>query len=388
VIAPLLVKQVCCGRSLQMRYLALVFALALAACRPSASPSLAIGSAAPAFALPGADGATHSIEDYAASPVLAVVFTCNHCPAAQLYEARLQRLYEDYRGRGVALVAINPDHPSAVPARDLAFTDVGDSLAEMKTRAAYRHLEYPYLFDGDDQRTAKAFRIAATPQIFVFDRERTLRYEGRIDDNLQESKVTQHDARDAIDALLAGKPVTTTQTRAAGCVPVWRNAAPDAAASVAPVKIEMGTPDVLKALRANGTGKLLLVNFWATWCGPCAVEFPDLVATSEMYRRRPFEFVSVSENQPEERDLVLAFLNRHRAANRNVLFASPQTYDLQAAFDPAMPAAVPFTLVIASNGDVVYQELGSLDILKLRRAILANLPDDREHPGMQAHWAG
>jgi len=375
-------------RSLQMRYLALAFVLALTACRPSTSPSLAVGAAAPAFSLPGADGVTHSLDDYAASQVLAVVFTCNHCPAAQLYEARLQRLYEDYRGRGVALVAINPDHPAAVPPGDLAFTDVGDSLEEMKTRAAYRHLDYPYLFDGDDQRTAKAFRVVATPQIFVFDRERKLRYEGRIDDNLQASKVEHHDARNAIEALLAGKAIATAHTRATGCAPAWRNTAPTAAASVAPVKVEMGTPEVLKALRANGTGKLLLVNFWATWCGPCAVEFPDLVATSEMYRRRPFEFVSVSENQPEERDLVLAFLNRHRAANRNVLFASPQTYDLQAAFDPAMPAAVPFTLVIAPNGDVVYQELGSLDILKLRRAILANLPDDREHPGMQAHWAG
>jgi hypothetical protein len=106
-----------------------------------------------------------------------------------------------------------------------------------------------------------------------------------------------------------------------------------------------------------------------------------------MYRDRPVEFVSVSENEPEERALVLDFLRRHEAANRNLLFATPQTYDLQAAFDKAMPAAVPFTLVIAPNGDVVYQELGSLDVLKMRRAILASLPDDRAHPGVQQYWA-
>ena len=84
---------------------------------------------------------------------------------------------------------------------------------------------------------------------------------------------------------------------------------------------------------------------------------------------------------------MLEFLKKKQASNRNLLFATPDTYGLQAAFDPLMPAAVPFTLVIAPSGDVVYQELGSLDILKLRRAILANVPDDGAHPGVQAYWA-
>jgi hypothetical protein len=107
-----------------------------------------------------------------------------------------------------------------------------------------------------------------------------------------------------------------------------------------------------------------------------------------MYRGRQVQLVSVSENQPEEKTLVLEFLKKKQASNRNLLFATPDTYGLQAAFDPLMPAAVPFTLVIAPSGDVVYQELGSLDILKLRRAILANVPDDSAHPGAQAYWAG
>ena len=106
-----------------------------------------------------------------------------------------------------------------------------------------------------------------------------------------------------------------------------------------------------------------------------------------MYRSRPFEFVSISENQPEEKALVLKFLERQQASNRNLLFATPDTYGLQTAFDPEMPGAVPFTVAIAPNGDVVYQELGSLDVLKMRRAILASLPDDREHPGVQAYWS-
>jgi thiol-disulfide isomerase/thioredoxin len=143
---------------------------------------------------------------------------------------------------------------------------------------------------------------------------------------------------------------------------------------------------VLTKLRGNGTGKLLLVNFWATWCGPCENEFPDLVATYRMYRGRGFDFVAVSSDDPEDRPKVLAFLQKHHSSNRNLQFATPDTYGLQAAFDPLMPAAVPFTVLIAPNGDIVYQELGELNIVKLRRAILANLPDDNAHPGQQAHW--
>ena len=117
-------------------------------------------------------------------------------------------------------------------------------------------------------------------------------------------------------------------------------------------------------------------------------EFPDLVATSAMYRDRPFELVTVSENQPEEKDAVLTFLKRQQSTGRNLLFATPDTYGLQNAFDKDMPAALPFTLLLAPNGDVLYQELGSLDILKLRRAILANLPDEAANPGGRAYWSG
>jgi thiol-disulfide isomerase/thioredoxin len=371
-----------------MRRLVVLLVVALAACRSGASRSLPQGSAAPDFALPGVDGNVHRLSDYASSPILAVVFTCNHCPASELYEQRIERLYEDYRTRGVAVVAINPDNPDAVRDADLGYTDVGDGLADMKTRVAHRHLDYPYLYDGEAQTTAKAFGVVAMPQIFVFDRDRRLQYEGRIDDNVREPLVKSREAGEAIDALVQGRPVRTAHTNVEGCVPAWRAAGASVAdAKKAAVGVEMATPEVLKRLRGNGTGKLMLVNFWATWCGPCAVEFPDLVETSRMYGGRPFEFVSVSVNQPEEKAMVLEFLQKHQATNRNLLFATPNTYDLQAAFDPAMPSAVPFTLVIAPNGDVMYQELGSLDILKLRRAILANLADDRDHPGVQAYWA-
>jgi peroxiredoxin len=376
-----------------MRHLLPLLAVSLAACTASPHPTLAIGSTAPDFALPGVDGRTHTLRDYASARVLAIVFTCNHCPASQLYESRLKKLDEEYRQKGVALIAINSDNPKSFPLGELGYTDVADSLAGMKVRAAQRHLPYPYLYDGDSQAAAAAFGAAAMPHIFVFDRNRTLRYQGRVDDNLREPLVTVHDARDAIDALLAERPVRTAQTRPAGCPVRWLATPPGVDAEPAriaaePVPLEMAGPDVLKKLRRNGTGKLLLVNFWATWCGPCAVEFPDLEDTYRMYRGRNFQLVTVSENDPAEKAAVIAFLQKHHASSSNLLFATPDIYGLQAAFDPLMPAAVPFTLVIAPDGDVVYQELGSLDIVKLRQAILANLPEDARYPGQRAYWSG
>jgi Thiol-disulfide isomerase and thioredoxins len=129
------------------------------------------------------------------------------------------------------------------------------------------------------------------------------------------------------------------------------------------------------------------VNFWATWCGPCVTEFPELQATYRMYRKRGFDFVSVSSNEPDDKAQVVEFLQKNHASGRNLQFATPDTFGLQAAFDPAMPAAVPFTVLIAPNGDVLFQQLGELDFLKLRRTILANLPDDDKHPGQQAYWS-
>jgi thiol-disulfide isomerase/thioredoxin len=338
--------------------------------------------------LPGIDGKRHALGEYADSRVLAVVFSGNSCPVSQQYEARIRKLHEDYRDKGVSVVAINPNAPAAMQLPDLGYSDVGETLEDMKGRAADRQLQYPYLSDAQDQAVSKKFSVVSTPHIFVFDQARTLRYEGRIDDGRQGGSA---DARNAIDALLAGKSVATERTRVEGCpvkalAPPAANRASSAAGNEA-VTVEMAGADELKRLRQNGTGKLLLINFWATWCAPCATEFPDLEATWQMYRPRGLEFVAVSVNDPEEKPGVLDFLKTHQATHRNLLFATSDVYGLQAAFDPKMPAPVPFTILLAPNGDVVYQELGELSVKKLRRAILASLPEDPKFPGHRAYWS-
>jgi peroxiredoxin len=353
-------------------------------------PTLAIGAAAPDFCLPGIDGQTHCLKDYAASKVLVIAFTCNHCPTAQLYESRIKQLAADYQDRSVALVAIEPNNPNAVRLDEMGYTDVGDSRDDMKTRAAYRHFNFPYLYDGETQKTSRAYGPTATPHLFIFDAERKLRYEGRVDNNPRELLVTVKDARNAIDALLANKPVPVAKTASVGCSTKWLYKEEGRKEELAeiesqPVKVLPASAEDLKSLRKNQTGKLVLVNFWATWCGPCFKELPDLENMYRMYGHRAFELVTVSINYPDEQPGVQSALEKQHATSRNLLLGSTDIYALMAAFDPEWNAAVPYSMLIRPDGEVVYKRQGEVDPLVVRRLIIANLADD-DYIGHQAYW--
>ncbi len=371
-------------------HLILAMGMAATACCQQAHPILAIGSPAPNFALPGVDGKVHRLSDYAASPVLAVVFTCNHCPIAQIYEQRIEKLYENYRKRGVAVVAIQGNDPKALTIDELDSSDISDTLPEMKIRFAYKHLHYPYLYDGDTQAVTRAYGPQATPHIFIFDKDRRLRYEGRIDDSYEIEHVKTHDAEDAIEALLAGKPVAVTHTGAVGCSTKWREkealrVAYEQKLEAQPVTLEPVDAEGLKKLRANATGHVTLVSFWATWCGSCVAEFADLQDTFRMYSDRDLELVTVSANMPDEKPAVLRFLQKKHATSRNLIFASDNATALQAAFDPAWQSAVPYTVLLGPDGKVLYSSLGSVDMLELHRRILAAVP--AAYIGFSQYWA-
>ncbi len=255
-----------------------------------------------------------------------------------MYERRITQLVADYRDRGVAIVAIQPNDPKAITIDELDSSDLSDSLEEMKIRAQYKHLTYPYLYDGETQSVADAYGPQATPHVFVFDRDRHLRYEGRMDDSYRTELVKTHEARDAIDALLAHREVATKHTGVFGCSTKWKEkqaARLEALRKIEsqPVQLEMVSAADLKTLRTNPTHKMLLVSFWATWCGSCIHEFPDFEDTLRMYAVRDLELVTVAVNLPDERNSVLRVLEKMHATSRNLLFASNETAALQTAFD-------------------------------------------------------
>ena len=368
-----------------------IVVLSLAAWAQQAHPILPIGSPAPNFELPGVDGAIHKLSDYSASRVLVVVFICNHCPIAQMYETRVAQLAADYKDRGVSVVAIEPNDPKAITIDELDSSDISDSLEEMKIRAEYKHLTYAYLYDGETQSVTDAYGPQATPHAFVFDSSRRLRYEGRVDNSYRAELVKTHEVRDAIDALLANREVTVTHTGVFGCSTKWKEkhaAQVEALRKIEsqPIRLDMVSAADLKKLHGNPDKKMMLVSFWATWCGSCIHEFPDLEDTYRMYNVRDFELVTVAANMPDEKDSVMRLLQKFHATSRNLLFDSSDTAALQAAFDPKWESAVPYTVLIAPGGKILYQKQGSVDILELRRTILANMPSDYE--GFNRYWQG
>lgn len=173
---------------------------------------LEIGAVCPAFSLPGTDDKTHSLADFG-SDLFVVVVSCNHCPYVIAYEPRLVALAKRYQEKGVAFAAVNANDATRYP---------DDGMEPMKARARERGFPFPYLRD-DSQAFVRALGARFTPELYVFDRERKLRYHGRIDDNHRdESKVTSKDLENALDALLAGKDPPVTETVAFGCSVKWK----------------------------------------------------------------------------------------------------------------------------------------------------------------------
>ncbi len=363
--------------SFPLASLLILCAVAARAVTPDKVIPLEIGQPAPHFELPGVDGKAHRLEDFDDAPVLVLVFTANHCPTAQAYEERLLKLHRDYRKRGVALVAISGNDPLAVRLDELGYTDVGDSLEDMKSRAKLRQFEFPYLYDGETQKMTRTCGALATPHVFIFDEHRKLRYQGRIDDS-DVGTVRSHDTRNAIDALLAGKPVPVERTRVFGCSTKWAEKRATVGASLKlwdkeTAELRPIDDHGVKILAQNNTDDLLLVNVWATWCGPCVYELEHLVTIHRMCRKRRFKVVTISMDSTHDEDRALAMLREKHASTTNYRFTSEERDLLAEALDKQWQGPLPYTVLIAPGGEVVYRVNGPFDPATLKREIVDRL---------------
>jgi peroxiredoxin len=337
--------------------------------------TLEIGQTAPDFNLKGTDGKMYTRNSFSKAKVLVVIFSADHCPTAQAYEDRIISITGDYKPKGVAVVMISSNDNQALNLSELGYTDLGDTYEEMIIRYKDKKYNFPYLYDGEDQKTALAYGPVATPHAFVFDSSRKLQYVGHIDQYEKPGTANGEDLRNAIDAVLAGKKPDPATTKVFGCSMKWSWKKEYTEQlykkwAALPVSVNEISTEGIKELIQNKGRKLRLINVWATWCGPCTIEFPDFITIDRMYRGRDFEFVSISTDKPERKEKVLSFLKEQEASNKNYIFSGSNNYQLIEAVDPDWKGALPYTLLVEPGGKIVYRQQGSIDPLKLKKMIV------------------
>ena len=180
---------------------------------PLHSTMVPLGTVAHDFQLEGTDGKSYSLSSFVDREVLAIIFMCNHCPYVKAVLKRLIDLQNAFIDRGVQFIGINPNDAMRYP---------DDSLENMKIIAKENDFSFPYLIDPS-QKTAKEYDAVCTPDLYVYSKERKLRYRGRIDDNWEHpEKVTRQDLKLALESILAGQLVANEQIPSMGCSIKWK----------------------------------------------------------------------------------------------------------------------------------------------------------------------
>ncbi|HEY1764612.1 MAG TPA: redoxin family protein [Opitutaceae bacterium] len=362
---------------------------------PPGMRTLNIGDPAPDFSLLGIDGKTYSLADFKDDPILIVIFLSNHCPVSHAAETRFIPFVAGLKGKGVGVIAINPNSNEGLRIDELGYSKYSDSYDDMKLYARDRGFIFPFVYDGGTQKTAMDYGCLCTPHMFVFDAERHLRYKGRFDDSQVVDPASVHatDGANAVYALLAGKPVPVEVTRPFGCSTKWLTKKAEVAEGNEqwknlPVSMDRVDGSGIAELARNPTDRLRVINLWATWCVPCVEEFPGLVSLSRRLNSRDFDMITVSVDDPKDADKALAFLKRQHAAvppgakeavakegraTNNYLYTGEGGDALAQALDPKWPGGYPYTLVIAPGGKILYRFTGGLDLADLQSKLIDTL---------------
>jgi peroxiredoxin len=327
--------------------------------RTSASAGLVIGQPAPDFTLTDLGGKTHWLKDYRGK-IVAIAFIATQCPISNDYNDRMRAISEQYARQNVIFLGIN--------------SNFNEPPAEIKEHAAKNKLSFPILKD-EGNKVADAYRAARTPEMFVIDAQGVLRYHGRIDNSRDVRRVNRQDLREALNQMMAGAPVSLAEGKAFGC-PIKRiqnsnevKAAEARAKNFEP-KIGMIKPVDFNKFKDAAKGQVLIINFWATWCGPCVAEFPEFVAIDRKYREKGVKMVGISADEiADVTPKVIPFIKEQNAMFDILVQDAEDPQEMIDIVDKNWLGTLPATFVYDKQGNTVYKRYGIIDRDELVGAI-------------------
>ena len=334
--------------------LAVSFLLVLALSTFAQPTKLTVGQPVPDFALKDTSGKTHSLKAYRGQTVV-IGFVGTKCPIANAYITRMNGIAADYKAKNVVFLGIN--------------ANLNEPLKLVKEHATKAKYVFSILKD-DSNTVADAYGAMVTPEMYVIDGKGILRYHGRVDNASDERRVERHDLRVALDEMLAGNPISKPDLKAFGCVikranekAVAMQAKPaPAPAPVAASPIALLKPADFKKLKDDSQGKVLLINFWATWCAPCVAEFPEFVAIDKNYRAKGVRMVSISTDEKSDiESAVLPFLKKQQAEFESFLSDADDPQMLIDVVDKNWSGALPATFAFDKQGKLIFTKYGIID---------------------------
>ncbi|HYE73947.1 MAG TPA: redoxin domain-containing protein, partial [Blastocatellia bacterium] len=268
-----------------------------------APPAPPVGKAAPEFALKDANGKKHALKDYRGKLVV-LSFLSMRCNVTKAYQERIRTLASEAEAHGIAFLGIN--------------SNANETISEIRQHASEVKFDFPILKD-DENRVADLYGAERTPEMYIIDQQGILRYHGRIDNSIEPRQVKRRDLHETLNELLANKPVSTPETKAFGCIIIRAQQSVNNSTLAGSPKRVAEDITVTKLKPAGFTqlvkqsqGNVLVVNFWATWCGPCVAEFPEFVRLDELYRAKGVKIAAITLDELTDlQSKVIPFLKEH-----------------------------------------------------------------------------
>ncbi|MBT5716722.1 MAG: thioredoxin family protein [Opitutae bacterium] len=329
----------------------------------------------PPFRLPGVDGNIYDSREFKKSELLAVVFLSNHCPTSQIFQHGIISLAKEYRNQGLQVIAISPNDPEAILPDELSYSVLGDTFSEMVLRSKELQYPFPYLYDGKTQEVSKSYGVRVTPHAYLFDKNRKLRYSGRIGDPKNPDRKDRDDLRHAIISLIHGTEPVVVRGLAYGNSIKWikdRIIVEKARSrfSRESVYLKKSNSRTLQFVRRNISKLPTLIYVWSIKDMNNRQDLLKLASIHKIYRKRGLKFVTICVDGKECFDAAKKVLVETQSSGTNYISTGTEISPVADLRSEEGFLTTPFLGLLTPEAKVYYRSNNKINSLIIKRNII------------------